>query len=213
MTTRLLVLGTTPYTDAFIDMFETVPGIVFDGCVENLDRAKCKETVAGLPILWNDDLHEWRESHRLICSLATTKRAAWIESKVSQGFLFATLAHPASIVSRRSQLGSGVSIDAGTIIAGYTRIGGWVRVGRQVSIGHHSEIQEFSTIHPGAIISGNCRIGRQVTIGTGAVLIDGVTIGDKAVIAAGAVVRKSVAPSALVAGNPCAVMRQSYGPI
>lgn len=213
MTSPLLVLGTTPYTEVFIDMFEIVPGIVFAGCVENRDRARCDETVAGLPVHWSDELDALRDSHSLICSLGTTRRANWIEEMAQRGFSFATLVHPSSTVSRRTELRPGVSVDAGTVIAGYSRIGGWVRIGRQASLGHHTEIGDFSTVHPGAIVSGNCRIGRCVTIGTGAVVIDGRTIGDGAMIAAGAVVTRDVPAGALVAGNPGEVKRENYGPV
>lgn len=213
MTDHLLVLGTTPYTEVFIDMFEAVHGIVLEGCVENLDRDRCNATVAGLPVYWSDDLDRFRDSHSLICSLGTTKRIRWIEPLAARGFRFATLVHPSSTVSRRTELKPGVSVDAGTVIAGYSQIGGWVRIGRRASIGHHIEIGEFSTIHPGAIISGNCRIGREVTVGTGAVVIDGRTIGDGAVIAAGAIVNSDVPPGVLFAGNPGQVKREGYGPI
>lgn len=213
MTDRLLVLGTTAYTEVFIDMFESVPGIVFEGCVENLERARCELTLAGLPVYWNDDVDRFRQSHHLICSLGTTERIGWIKEMVARGFSFATLVHPRSLVSKRTELGRGVSIDAGTVVAGFSRIGGWVRIGRRVSFGHHTEIGDFSTVHPGAVISGNCKIGRRVTVGTGAVVIDGKTIGDGAFIAAGAIVNKNVPDGALVAGNPAVVKQTDYGPV
>lgn len=45
-------------------------------------------------------------------------------------------------------------------------------------------------------------VGDDVWIGAGAILLPGVTVGDHAVIAAGAVVRRDVQPSAVVAGVP-----------
>ncbi|HDZ43777.1 hypothetical protein LCGC14_0239280 [marine sediment metagenome] len=52
------------------------------------------------------------------------------------------------------------------------------------------------------------RIEDHVWIGGRAVILPGVTIGEGAVVAAGAVVTKDVPPSAVVAGNPAAVIKQ-----
>jgi acetyltransferase EpsM len=208
----ILVLGTTPYAAVFIDSFESIPGLRFAGCVENINRSRCGEDVLGLPIHWFEEIDHLRASHALMCALGTTLRADWIDTMETRGFSFARLVHPSTVVSKRSDLQDGSAVDAGAVIAGFTTIEPHVRIGRRCSIGHHSVIGRCSTIHPGSIISGNCRIGRQVTIGTGAVIIDGIEIGDGAVIAAGAVVTRSVEAGAMVAGNPAVVKRTNYGP-
>lgn len=209
---KLLVLGTTPYAQVFVDSFEAIEGFLFAGYIENLDRGRAGQMLGELPIHWHDDIDGLSTDHLLTCSLATTARADWIGQMESRGFGFATLVHPSSQVSRRTALGPGVSVDAGTVLAGFSRIGSHVRIGRRVALGHHLEIGTFSTIHPGAIVSGNCRIGARVMVGTGAVIIDGVTVGDGAVIAAGAVVTKDVSQRTLVAGNPAVVKRADAGP-
>lgn len=209
---KLLVLGTTPYTEVLIDMFEALENVSFTACVENLDPDNCLRTLAGLPVLWHQNLAEYRLSHHLICSLGTTRRADWIKEMENAGFRFATLVHPSSVVSRKTALGAGVLVDAGTVIAGFSQIAPHVRVGRRASIGHHSTIGSFSTLHPASVISGNCSIGEKVTIGSGAIIIDGITIGAGAVIAAGSVVIKDVPEKTLIAGNPASVKRFDYGP-
>jgi len=50
-------------------------------------------------------------------------------------------------------------------------------------------------------------VKRRATIGSGAVILGGVTIGAGAIVGAGAVVTESVAPRAIVAGNPARVLR------
>jgi len=210
--TKLLVLGTTAYTDVFIDSFESAADVEITACVENLDRDRVGQAVLGRPIFWSDDIAEMAATHEVICSLVTTKRADWLLQIQAVGFRFHRLVHPSSVVSRRTALAPGVSIDAAGVVAGFTEIGFAVRIGRRVSIGHHTVIGDFSTIHPGAIISGNCRIGSHAIIGTGAVLIDGITVGDGAFVAAGAIVTRDVPPRALVAGNPALVKREDYGP-
>jgi sugar O-acyltransferase (sialic acid O-acetyltransferase NeuD family) len=208
----LLVLGTTPYASVFIDSFEAIEGARFVGCVENMDRARCADRIMGLPVHWFEEIDELAATHDLVCALGTTRRAHWVGQMETRGFGFARLVHPSSVVSRRTELGAGVALDAGMVVAGFSTIGPHVRIGRRASIGHHTTIGAFSTIHPGAIISGNCTIGTQVTIGTGAVVIDGMAIGEGAVVAAGAVVNRPVAARSLVAGNPAVEKRADYGP-
>jgi acetyltransferase EpsM len=208
----ILLLGATDYAAVFLDAFEVALGLRVTGCVQNLDPSDVNREILGRPVLWSGSIAHLRSTHELICILGTTKRSAWIAEMEEQGFGFATLVHPSSTVSTRSTLGSGVSVDAGTVIAGFSMIGDHVRIGRRVAIGHHTDLGRYCTIHPGTVISGHCSIGSQVTIGTGAVVIDHVEIGDGAYIAAGAVVTKRVPPRALVAGNPGRIVRQDYGP-
>jgi sugar O-acyltransferase (sialic acid O-acetyltransferase NeuD family) len=208
----VLLLGATDYAAVFLDMFEAVPGFELTGCVQNLDPADVEREILGRPVLWSGSIEHLRPTHDLICILGTTKRAAWIDVMAELGFGFATLVHPSSMVSARSTLGSGVSVDANTVIAGFSRIADHARIGRQVSIGHHVDIGRYCTIHPGTVVSGHCRIGEKVILGAGSVIIDGIEIGDGAFIAAGSVVTKKVPPRALVAGNPGRIVRSDYGP-
>lgn len=213
MAQKVLVLGATPYTEVFIDMFRALPDVNFVACVTNDKREDTALNLAGLSVLWHEDIHHMTSSHLLICMLGTTRRRNWIEQMAQAQFDFTTLVHPSSVVSARTPLSPGVSIDAGCVIAGYSKIFDHVRIGRNVSVGHHTEIGPYATLHPGSIVSGNCRIGTQTTIGTGSVIIDGLTIGDGAFVAAGAVVTKDIPPRAMVAGNPAQIKRVDYGPI
>jgi sugar O-acyltransferase (sialic acid O-acetyltransferase NeuD family) len=208
--TPLLVMGTTPYVSVFIDSFETISSMRFAGCIENIDRTRCADRIMDLPIHWHEDIDGLADTHALICALATPARASWVRQMEARGFGFARLIHPGSIMSRRTEFGSGASLDAGAVIAGFSTIGSHVRIGRRASIGHHTTIGSFSTIHPGATISGNCKIGSQVTVGTGAVIIDGIEIGDGAVVAAGAVVIRPVTAGSMVAGNPAIEKRPGH---
>lgn len=208
----LLLLGATDYAAVFLDSFEVALDLRVTGCVQNIDPSDDAREILGRPVFWAGSIAHLRSTHELLCILGTTKRSAWITEMAELGFGFATLVHPSSTVSGRSTLGSGVSVDAGTVIAGFSRVDDHVRIGRRVAIGHHVGIGRYGTIHPGAVISGHCRIGEQVTIGAGSVIIDRIKIGDGAFIAAGAVVTKRVPPRSLVAGNPGRIVRQDYGP-
>ncbi|MFL5845228.1 MAG: DapH/DapD/GlmU-related protein [Solirubrobacteraceae bacterium] len=89
---------------------------------------------------------------------------------------------------------------------------GGIDIGDDVMISPN--VQLISAGHPldpetrrSEITSAPIRIGRGAWIAAGATVLQGVTIGEDAVVAAGAVVTKDVAPRALVAGVPAAVIR------
>jgi acetyltransferase-like isoleucine patch superfamily enzyme len=61
-----------------------------------------------------------------------------------------------------------------------------------------------------AIDTGPTVVGNDVYIGLGAIVLSGVRIGDGAVVGAGAVVKKSVPPYAVVVGNPAHVAHYRF---
>lgn len=81
----------------------------------------------------------------------------------------------------------------------------WVGMSPVFYEGRDSVSAKFSTHsrEPARRVS----IGNDVWIGRSAIVLPGVVIGDGAVVGAGAVVTKSVAPYAIVAGNPAGVIR------
>ena len=62
--------------------------------------------------------------------------------------------------------------------------------------------------HPST--KGDVIIGNDVWIGYGVTILSGVNIGDGAVIGAGSVVTKNIPPYAVVAGNPCHVIKYRF---
>lgn len=207
---RLLVLGARQYAPVFADVFDDVAAYQIVGFVENLDRAICDETILGRPIHWLEDIAEMSSDHEAICCLATPKRASFVERATALGFQFATLVHPSTVLSSRTSLAVGVSIDAGAVVAGFSDIGPHVRIGRGATVGHHTRIGAFCTLHPASNVAGNCVLQQGVTLGMGSSVVDGCTIGAGSFVAAGAVVTSDVPPRVLVGGVPARVLRHDY---
>jgi acetyltransferase-like isoleucine patch superfamily enzyme len=55
-------------------------------------------------------------------------------------------------------------------------------------------------------------VRKGASIGSGATILSKVTVGERAIVGAGSVVTKSVAPDAVVAGNPARVLRKLVPP-
>ena len=72
-------------------------------------------------------------------------------------------------------------------------------------MGHDTVIGAFSSVMPGAVLSGDVRVGQGVLVGTNATVLEGRTIGDGARIGAGAVVTTDVPAGVTVLGVPARI--------
>lgn len=112
------------------------------------------------------------------------------------------------IIHQSCILGDHVSMGYGSILCPNVTITCNVYIGPGViinigsTVGHDSEVLDYTTISPGANISGNVKIGHLSYIGTNACIREGVKIGCEAVVGMGAVVLKDVETKDTVIGNP-----------
>jgi len=125
-------------------------------------------------------------------------RSAWAASR---------LVHPSVLHSRFVEIGEGTVICARTVLTTNIVLGRHVQINLSCTIGHDVVMGDYSTLAPGAHISGWVHMGARVYVGTGAVILPGtpgapLVIGDDAVIGAGAVVRASVEPGTTMVGVP-----------
>ena len=110
---------------------------------------------------------------------------------------------PASYISPRAtvetrQLGEHLFIFENNVIQPFVTIESNTILWSGNHIGHHSLINANCFISSHVVVSGFCRIGRNVFCGVNSTFFDGVTVGDYSVISAGAVVRKDCGENALV---------------
>jgi len=203
----LLVLGTTDFS-AQVAASAADAGFGVAGFVENLSRERCRETLAGLPIHWIDDLAELSRTHDAVCGLGTTRRNLFVQEAERQGLQFATVVHPTAYVAPTSTLGEGAYIGPHAAIAGYARIGRHAIVLMGSLIGHHTEIGDFASILMGATVAGSCRIGESAYVASGAVVIDHISVGSGSVVGAGAVVVADVPDGVQVLGVPARIVKE-----
>jgi sugar O-acyltransferase (sialic acid O-acetyltransferase NeuD family) len=89
-----------------------------------------------------------------------------------------------------------------SIITDDVVIGKHVTLNLHASVGHDSAIGDFTTLHPGARVSGNCTIGTGCLIGSNAVIREGTYIAPWTIIGAGAVVTHDIKEPGTYVGVP-----------
>jgi acetyltransferase EpsM len=204
----VLVLGARSFAPEVADLVGDMRGFRVAGFVENLDRARCKRTVDGHPVLWIDDIEPFAASHRAVCGLGTTHRRALVERARALGFDFVTIVHPSARVSRSASLGEGSVVSAGVVVASHVSIGRQVLLNRGVLLGHDTTVGGYVSVMPGANIASACTIGEGSYVGMGSVVLDHTVVGAGSVVGAGAVVTRDVPPNVQVVGVPARVVRE-----
>jgi sugar O-acyltransferase (sialic acid O-acetyltransferase NeuD family) len=208
VSTPLLVLGTSDFAVEIADVASECPEFELAGFVENLDRGRCAQPIDGLPVLWIDDAARLAETHLAVCGLGTTKRWRYTEQAAELGFRFATVVHPHSRVSSRTELGEGTIVSAGAVVGAHSSLGRHVIVSRGALVGHHTTLGDHVSVQAGANVAGSCRIGARVFVGMGARVIDHRSVGSGSVLGAGAVVTKDLPARVLAVGVPARVVKE-----
>jgi UDP-2-acetamido-3-amino-2,3-dideoxy-glucuronate N-acetyltransferase len=125
--------------------------------------------------------------------------------------------HNSHICGEQVEIGADCSFGQNTYIGNFVRIGRGVRVQNNVSIYDHVELEDFVFCGPSMVftnvINPRAHVPRKTeykktmvrqgaTLGANCTILCGVEIGRFALVAAGAVVRETVPPFAVVAGVP-----------
>jgi sugar O-acyltransferase (sialic acid O-acetyltransferase NeuD family) len=205
---KLIILGAGNFAEEALDLARETGRFDVVCFVEGIDREQCNKQIAGVPIAWIEDLRQYDRSHALLCAVGSPRRRHLIAQAAETGLEFVNLVHPSARISATAQLGSGILVSTGVIIAAGTSVGDHVMLNRGALIGHNVTIADYVTISPGVNIGGRARIGEGTYVGMGAIILDHLLIGRNSIVGAGAVVTKTVPDNVQVLGVPATITRQ-----
>lgn len=168
----------------------------------------------GISSLGNDDavLFHAPGNVRLVNGVGSTGSTAIRQDVYDrftrEGYCFATVIHPSSIIAPEVQIEDGVQMMAGVIVQTGCRVGPNAILNTGCCVDHDCVVDAHAHVGPGVTLSGGVHIGVGAHIGTGAAIIQGIRVGARSVIGAGAVVVRDVPPGATVAGVPAIPIRE-----
>jgi sugar O-acyltransferase (sialic acid O-acetyltransferase NeuD family) len=136
-------------------------------------------------------------------------RSSIVERIRNHGYCFENLIHPLALVSPSAKIGTGVVVQAFTIISSKTQLGDYSYIHPHCIIGHGATIGVFTMISSGVNIGGNTKIGASTFIGMNATVFQSVRIGDNSLISAGALLSSDIESGYVVAGNPARIIKKN----
>lgn len=149
----------------------------------------------------NDWLLKNKSDVYAVCAIANAKIRRQVVQSLC-GVKYAALIDPSVIISDRVEIGEGCIICAGSIITVDIKIGAHSVIETACTIGHDAILSDFTTLYPGANISGNVILGGCNEIGTGSQVIQGIRIGEGTIVGAGAVVVHDLPDNCTAVGVP-----------
>jgi sugar O-acyltransferase (sialic acid O-acetyltransferase NeuD family) len=132
-------------------------------------------------------------------------RYALYAQAVRAGVSLTNLIHPSCIIAATVNLGSNVMIMPGCILAPSVSVGAMCTMFSRVTLEHDTWVDDNVVWGPGAVASGNVRVGRHAFVGAGVVCKPEVRIGARSLIGAGAVVVSDIPEGVIAMGVPARV--------
>jgi sugar O-acyltransferase (sialic acid O-acetyltransferase NeuD family) len=105
-----------------------------------------------------------------------------VEHKLPSTTNYLTFIHHTAIVGKNVTIGEGSYVGPYCIVTDNICLGKHTILNRGVQIGHDSNIGDYFSAMPGAIVSGNVTIGECVYLGTNASIREKITITDNVTI-------------------------------
>lgn len=152
----------------------------------------------------HEEIDNFKDKSKVIIAIGDGNVRKKIYEKYKNKFNFGILNYASSYPNQReiNKIGQGCILCPGTILTTNIVLGDFVLINLNCTVGHDSKIGPFTTLSPGANISGNVTIGEGCYIGTNAVIREGINICDNVTIGAGGVVVKDIIEPGVYVGNP-----------
>jgi sugar O-acyltransferase (sialic acid O-acetyltransferase NeuD family) len=174
-----------------------------------VDDALAGQKINGTDVMAYSDLAPMRASRvRFNVAVASPQLRERLSTRcLMDGYEPFSIVADSVVVMDEVSIGPGASLSPFVTLTSNIRVGRFFHANLYSYVEHDCHIGDFVTFGPGVHCNGNVMIDDYAYIGSGALLRNGnpgnpLVIGRGATVGMGAVVTRSVAPGAVVVGNP-----------
>jgi sugar O-acyltransferase (sialic acid O-acetyltransferase NeuD family) len=142
------------------------------------------------------------KKYEVMVSLGDSKKRLELVNRLPKNTKYFSFIHPTAILMDNVKIGKGSFIGAYSILTTNINIGEHSLLNRANQIGHDCQIGDYFSMMPGAIVSGNVKIGNCVYMGNNSCVKEKLTISPLTTIGMGAVVISDIKNSGTYVGVP-----------
>ncbi|MFN4975479.1 MAG: acetyltransferase [Bacteroidota bacterium] len=143
------------------------------------------------------------KTHLMMVAVSNSRDRFSMVQRLPANTRFFSFIHPTTLVfSKNIHIGAGSFIGANCILTTDITLGDHALLNRGNQIGHDTNIGDFFSAMPGAIVSGNVTIGNRCFIGNNASINEKLVICDDVIIGSNAAVVKNLSRPGTYVGVP-----------
>ena len=149
------------------------------------------------------------EEYHMMIAVAEPSERKKIVKKLPSNTEYFTFIHPTALI-----MGDDISIGEGSFIGAYSILTTNIKLGKHSilnrgnHIGHDSNIGDYFSSMPGAIVSGNVFVGEQVYLGTNSSVREKIQITSNVKIGANSTVVKNIITGGTYVGVPAKFLKK-----
>jgi sugar O-acyltransferase (sialic acid O-acetyltransferase NeuD family) len=143
-------------------------------------------------------------THSMMVAVADPKERAKIINRLPKETKYFTFIHPTVLIMDKDtiKIGEGSFIGAYSILTTNIKLGDHAILNRGNHIGHDSVIGDYFSAMPGAIVSGNVRLGECVYMGTNSSIKEKIQVSSDVTIGSKSTVVKNIITGGIYVGVP-----------
>ncbi|MDM5299511.1 acetyltransferase [Bacillus pumilus] len=206
----IILIGAGGHSKVIQDVIAAHPDYTLCAILDDqFDETFTKRGILYGPISMNQELRKTMPAAKWLIAIGQNKTRQKVAERLSfQKKEYATLIHPAAIISPSAQIDRGSVIMAKAVVQADAVVGEHVIVNTGAIVEHDGFLASFVHLSPGAVLTGGVSVHEGAHIGAGAVVIPERSIGSWSVIGAGAAVTTDIQERVIAVGVPAKEIKE-----
>lgn len=197
MSESIILIGGSGHARVIIDCIRASGGTVFGILDDGLETGT---EVLGVSVLGKTADYEQYADHPVLIAIGNNAVRKEIAQRLN--VRWATVAHPAAVVSDYAVIGEGTVIMSGAIINAGAVVGSHCIINTGAIVEHDNVLGDFVHISPNAALGGTVRVGEGTHIGISSCVRNNINICGGCTVGAGAAVVKDITAPGTYVGVP-----------